>query len=146
MFQRRNLAYNFILMAFVTLIVLGIALDPSVYAGQIRWYDYREGLATGRAKGKKIYINFRADWCSYCRVMENKTFVDPSVVSFLNEFFIAIKVDSEKEKDIAAEYNVRGLPDNWFMMADGEVIGRRPGYIPPEDFFEILKTIKDQNP
>ncbi len=72
-----------------------------------------------------------------------KTFKDPSVVSFLNEFFIPIRVNSEKEQEIARNFRVRGVPDNWFMMADGAVIGRRPGYIPADAFFKLLKQVNE---
>jgi thioredoxin-related protein len=74
--------------------------------------------------------------------MEKETFVDPSVVSYLTENFIAIRVNSDREKKLATDFRVRGLPDNWFMKASGEVIGHRPGYIPPDAFFKILQSVQ----
>ncbi len=114
--------------------------DLSAAAG-IRWQPFEEGMDLGKDEGKKIYISFYSNNCTFCRKMQLETFKDPSVVSFLNQFFISIRVNSEQEKEIAMNFRVMGVPDNWFMMSDGEVIGRRPGYIPPDDFFQMLRQV-----
>jgi thioredoxin-related protein len=49
-------------------------------------------------------------------------------------------VDYDREKKISALFRVKGLPDNWFFSNDGEIIGHRPGYIPPNVFLKILKS------
>ncbi|MCP4694008.1 MAG: thioredoxin family protein [Desulfobacterales bacterium] len=128
----------------VLLILIGLAVLFSVNhaaAAGIRWRSFNDGMALGKNEGKKIYINFYSNNCRYCLDMQMKTFKDPSVISFLNEFFIPIRVNSDREREISRNFRVRGLPDNWFMMADGKVIGRRPGYISPDDFFQILKQV-----
>lgn len=111
-------------------------------ASSIRWQPFEEGMALGKSEGKKIYISFYTNNCSFCRRMQLETFRDPSVVSFMNEFFVPIRVNSNRDREIAMNFRVRGVPDNWFMMSDGEIIGRRPGYISPDDFFQLLKQVK----
>ena len=107
---------------------------------RIKWHPFKEGMVTGNSTSKKIFVNFHADWCGYCHVMEKKTFRNRSVVNYLNENFISIKVDYDKEKKISSLFRVKGLPDNWFFSEDGEIIGHRPGYIPPDVFLKILKS------
>jgi thioredoxin-related protein len=106
----------------------------------IKWYSFKEGMALGNSSNKKIYLNFHADWCRYCHVMQKKTFKNRSVVKYLNENFISIEVDYDREKKISALFRVKGLPDNWFFSKDGDIIGHRPGYIPPDVFLKILKS------
>ena len=106
----------------------------------IKWHSFKEGMVLGNSTSKKIFLNFHADWCRYCHVMEKKTFKNRSVVNYLNKNFISIKVDFDKEKKISALFKVKGLPDNWFFSKDGEIIGHRPGYIPPDTFLKILKS------
>jgi thioredoxin-related protein len=133
--------------AVLLAIVLTAAFQGTGRAtAKINWYDFDEGMAKGREEGKKIYINFYSDLCQYCEAMERETFVDPSVVSYLSENFIAIRVNSDREKKIAADFRVRGLPDSWFMAETGQVIGRRPGFIPPETFFKILQSVNKTQP
>jgi thioredoxin-related protein len=106
----------------------------------IKWHSFKEGMVLGNSSSKKIFLNFHADWCGYCHVMEKKTFRNRAVVTYLNENFISIKVDYDREKKISALFRVNGLPDNWFFSKDGEIIGNRPGYIPPNVFLKILKS------
>ena len=74
--------------------------------------------------------------------MAKETFQDPSVVSYLNEKFISIRVDFDKEGDIASQYGVRGLPSTWFLTQTGERIGNVPGYIPPQALLSMLKKVQ----
>jgi thioredoxin-related protein len=110
-------------------------------ADTLKWYSFEEGMALGPSQGKKVYIHFRADWCQYCHTMEQQTFRNPTVVKFLNQNFISVKVDTDREKKVSETFRVKGLPDNWFVSESGDIIGHRPGYIPPDSFLHLLKII-----
>ena len=128
-------------LTLLAFLLVGVTPRPALTSGKINWYDFDAGLAKGRQEGKKIYINFYSDLCQYCEAMERQTFVDPSVVSYMDQNFIAIRINSDREKKLAADFRVRGLPDNWFMRENGEIIGHRPGFIPPDTFFKILQSV-----
>jgi thiol:disulfide interchange protein len=110
-------------------------------AAKVRWIPYDEGLRRGKREGKKIFLNFYADWCHYCQVMEEKTFQDSAVAAFLNDYYIPIQVDSDRQRKIAKEYRVQGLPTTFFLAEDGDSIGSQPGYIPPDVMLPLLKFI-----
>ena len=107
----------------------------------IDWKNYDEGISTSKRDSKKLLITFYADWCTYCKVMERETFKDSAVVSYINKNFVPVRVNSEKERNTARTFRVRGLPDTWFMSEDHEVIGHRAGYIPAETMIQVLKYI-----
>lgn len=115
--------------------------DSFASSDSIKWYSFDEGMAVGAAEGKKIYINFYADWCTYCKVMEREIFQNPAVILQLTKNFISIKVDSDKETKVTSMFRVQALPDNWFLSEKGEIIGRRKGYIPLDIFTKILKAV-----
>ena len=92
---------------------------PAGASDGIRWYDYEEGKALMQSEGKKGFLNFYADWCKYCKVMDEETFSNAAVIAYLNRNFIAMKVNSDKDTQRAANYGVRGLPSTWFLAADG---------------------------
>lgn len=110
-------------------------------AEAIQWYGYEEGVQQGRDESKKVFLNFYADWCRYCKMMDQKTFTDDSVIAYLNEHFVPIRVNSDQRKRIASNYNVRGLPVSWFIAENGENIGNQPGYLPPDQLLMLLKYI-----
>jgi len=80
-------------IAVAVLVLLGfIACASSSMASsrEIKWYSYEEGTALGKKLGKKIFIDFYADWCGYCRMMDRSTFKDASVIAILNRDFIPV--------------------------------------------------------
>jgi thioredoxin-related protein len=109
---------------------------------RIKWISYNEGMTAGGKEGKKIFLSFYADWCTFCAKMDKETFKDPAIVKYLNEHFINIKIDTEKENEIARKHFVRGLPMTWFLESNGDKISSLPGYIPPDMFLQILKYIE----
>ena len=134
-----------IIHIIVTLLVLlFIAQLSPVQAGTgtVSWLSYDEGMTLGKSQKKKIFINFFATWCSFCKMMDTKTFKDAAVIDYLNAHFITVKVDVDKDRDVAAQYNIRPLPDMWFISEKGEAIGNKPGYISAEEMLPVLKFIK----
>jgi len=129
-----------VLMLLLVLLVGGVASGPAA-ADKIDWHTYESGMARSKFEKKKVFLHFYADWCGYCAEMERKTFKDPAVIAALNRNFIPIRVDSDRDKQTASLYRVKGLPDTWFISESGDVIGHRPGYIPTEQLMGILNVI-----
>lgn len=121
-----------------------IFINASASSSQIKeieWHSYDDGMARGKFEKKKMFLHFTAEWCYYCGVMEKETFKDPAIISSLNENFVSIKVDFDRETKTSDFYRVRGLPDTIFIAKDGQIMGRRPGYIPPDLLKRILISI-----
>ena len=132
-----------IVIAMLVLLTMGL-LSPVQAADTpvINWLSYDKGMALGKSQQKKVFINFFATWCSFCRMMDTKTFTDAAVVNYLNDNFVPVKVDVDQEQEVAAQYNIRPLPDMWFVSEKGEAIGNKPGFTGPEDMLPVLKFIQ----
>ncbi len=92
-----------------------------------------------------VFLHFRTNWCRYCAKMDQSTFKDKAVIQFLNEHFVSIKVDGDKEKNIVTAYKVPGFPDSRFLDAKGQEIHRLPGFIEPVTFHFFLEYIQTDN-
>lgn len=110
-------------------------------ARDIQWMAYEEGLSRAKTGGKKVFVNFYADWCRYCKQMEETTFEDKRVISYLNDNFVPVRIDSDEKPKQAAEFGVRGLPVSWFLTEEGDRIGNQPGYLSPDTLLSLLKFI-----
>ena len=128
-----------------TALLIWVVAVPVTAADQIKWYSHEEGTALGVSESKKVFINFYADWCKFCKTMDRLTFQDAGIVSYLNTYFISVKVDVEREKPIAEKYNINPLPDCWFLSEKGDIIGNRPGYLSAEDLMPILQFVKTES-
>ncbi len=63
------------------------------------------------------------------------------IIKLLNNNFISIKVDIEKQPKIAEKFNVFALPTTYFFSSKGEKIGSVPGYISKERLMKMLKKV-----
>ena len=84
----------------------------------IDWWPYGDDAreeAERRACPILISIGYMA--CHWCHVMAHEAFADPGTVRFLNDHFVAIKVDREELPEIDASYmsamNALGLGGGW---------------------------------
>lgn len=110
-------------------------------SAEIVWVSYDDGMSMVEKNPKKLLINFYSDRCDYCKVMDEETFKDSAIVSYINKNFIPVRVNSDKDRKTAEIFKVRGLPDTWFMSETKEVIGHRPGFISAETLIMVLKYI-----
>lgn len=133
---------NYIRCAMPVALSLVICIAGVVAASDsINWRSYEEGMVLGKVEKKKVFLHFYADWCAYCRKMAKDTFQDPAVITYLNENFIPIMVNTDKDQETAAGYGVLGLPFTVFLTEIGEPIVSIPGYIPPDTLLPMLKEV-----
>ncbi len=95
-----------------------------------------------RQEGKPVFLYFHAQWCTYCVKLKKTTFKDQEVLSYLNENFISISVDTDQNQTLAEQWRVRGLPTMWFLEADGSKINNIPGYMDASRLLEILEYVR----
>jgi len=109
----------------------------------IDWQPYAQGLETANAQNKPVFLYFHADWCKYCKKLKTTTFTDKAVLNYLNNNFISIIIDTEKERELSTEWGIKGLPNLWFLKADNSKISNLPGYVGPEQFL-IVNQISER--
>ena len=97
-------------------------------------------------KGKKIMVDFSAEWCTSCKELAEITFSDAKVISKLNDFVLIqadITENTQKEKDLSKKYGVFGPPALLFFDESGEWRKAKTviGYIEPEPFLAHLAKL-----
>jgi thioredoxin-related protein len=128
--------------AFVALLLLcATASADSRPPAAIEWLSFDTAQQQDNPIQKKYFIYFFSQQCGYCRMLEEKTFTNNRVISYLNENFVPVRVDTEKEARLANRYRVQGVPDLRFLAADGEAIARWPGYTEADHLLALLKFV-----
>jgi len=99
-------------------------------------------LAKSQAKELKKYIlvDVSADWCVYCKKMENTTFRDSSVSNFVHLNMVAVKLDIDKEigNQFATEHGITGLPTLVILDYKGNLIQQVVGFMNASDILQLL--------
>ncbi len=85
-----------------TLLFLLLILPTAVSAqkGEIRWLSFEQLEDSLAVKPKKVFIDFYANWCAYCKKMDAAAFKDQKVISKLNSDFYAVKMNAETKDTI----------------------------------------------
>lgn len=61
----------------------------------VNWYSFEEAVEMVSENPKKIFIDIYADWCGWCRRMDQETFSNPDVADYLNKHFYPVKLNAE---------------------------------------------------
>ncbi len=84
--------------------------EPSPYLQQhahnpVDWWPWgAEAFAEARRLGRPVLLSVGYATCHWCHVMEEESFEDLEIARFVNEHYVAIKVDREERPDVDAVY------------------------------------------
>jgi uncharacterized protein len=71
----------------------------------VDWYPWGdEAFQKAKNKDKPIFLSIGYSTCHWCHVMARESFQDQEIARFLNEVFVAVKVDREERPDIDSVY------------------------------------------
>lgn len=84
---------------------------------------------------KPVLIDFFADWCQPCHMLA-PVLVD--VKESLGEQIKIVKVNTEINPNLAAKYQIRGIP-TMILFKDGEQVWRQSGVIPKEQILHAIQ-------
>ena len=123
---------------------------------QLNWHAFDEGMKKAKAENKQVLVDVYTDWCSWCKVMDEKTYTDPRIVKVLNDKFVLVKLNPEKDGPVlfngksygadqfAQGIGVTGYPATAFIESNEKLITMVPGYLKADEFLPILEYIGDK--
>jgi thiol:disulfide interchange protein len=92
-------------------------------------------------------IEFMAEWCPPCKRMEKETFSNDKIINKSNEF-IFVKVDVDKNQDIANEYkrNAKkyggiGIPNILFIDKDKNIVHQTVGFLNANQLTAVMDSV-----
>ena len=117
---------------------------PPSEPDKIIWYTYQDmaSILENKDDDRKFMLHFYSVRCGWCTKMNHDVFARPEIVAYINENFIPLRINVSNQPDAVAKYSVGPVPTTWFLKKDGEKLAMLPGYVPPERFRSILRSIK----
>ena len=110
---------------------------------EMKWStSYHESLELAKLKKMPVLIKFEASWCVWCEKMEEEVFTDQEVKKEL-EKFVCVKVDVDKQVDIAKAYKIKSLPRTIVINVYDEIVGDWLGYREAPAFAKLLRDIDE---
>ena len=137
---------------------LSLATVPGTSAtmSAIAWVPSEaDARAQSIATGKPMLIDFYADWCVDCKVLDAEVYTDARVIE-ASKRFVAVKINTTVDFNtpatttaqidaLKAHYDVRGLPRVVFVRPDGTIIPDLSvtGIMKPETFLQRMTKASD---
>lgn len=125
----------------------------------IVWYSMTEGYAKAKKEKKILVVDVYTDWCYWCKVMDQNTYVNQSIIKKMKSYCVAVKFNPEidavhtvNDQTLTSQQLVTylnrggrnsGYPTTffWKKLSDNSKISSYPGYRDTAQFDEILNKI-----
>ena len=83
---------------------------------------------------KPVLIDFHADWCGPCKMMAP---ILKQVKDKLGDGISIIKIDVDKNQQLAAKYQVRGVP-TLMLFINGKQLWRQSGVLQKDEIINVI--------
>ena len=86
---------------------------------------------------KPVMVDCWASWCNPCKM------IAPIIADLANEYrddILVAKLNTEKNRKMAAKYGVRSLPTILYFNKEGKLITRTVGAIPKQAMKKVIDT------
>ena len=104
----------------------------------------KRALSIAKREHRPVMIDVWADWCTWCRELDRKTYHDHAVQQ-LAKSFVCVKVDADHAPVFLRQYAVSSLPTVLFLYSDGRPMEKIIQYTEPERFAEILTGVLEKS-
>ena len=141
---------NFIsvLLCLVFAVSVNTPISMAAVKPKIAWHkNLKDASKLAKQQNKPLMVEFMAEWCPSCNMMEDSTFINPAVIKKADRF-VTVRIDVDKQKDVAAEYKASarkyggiGIPNILFMTRDGGKLKHRIGYLDAASLTSVMDSV-----
>lgn len=89
-------------------------------------------------KGKPVLLDFTAEWCSTCRVLDQA--IDRFIQPEYQQFIHIRRIDVNKSRELTEKYDILSIPTLILVAPSGEVAWRLGGAV---SVGEIKRKLND---
>lgn len=123
------------------LIITGLA-SAAPHGG---WHqEFASAQADAKRLDRPILVHFSAEWCGPCKRMDREVLHNRSFLDSLGRQVVPVKVDVDRDRELARRYQVESVPTDLFLTPDGRVLGVMNGFRSPEDYLSRVAAVDRQ--
>lgn len=113
---------------------------------EINWVSsLPAALEQAEATGRPVMIDFYADWCPPCNMLDEQTYADARVVNAATNW-ISVKIDIDANQPVAREYQVSSIPTIVFLSPEGKELSRFSGFVPAQAMLRQMAHARNSIP
>jgi thioredoxin-like negative regulator of GroEL len=125
----------FVLLALLT-------YGSSAGAAEISWYkDLKQASEAAQKNNLPLFIDFWADWCAPCKIMDAEVYTDPKVIETFHGKIIGVRLHFDLQPDMVRRYNVPAIPFLVFTNSYGTPLVYHRGFLEAEDLTKVVEAM-----
>lgn len=105
------------------------AKQNAVKLEKVKWQpSLAAALREADKTGKPVMADFYAVWCMPCKILDEHVYPSSEFAKVAKDW-IVVKIDAEKETELAQLYEIKAFPTTIFFKPDGSVFERQEGFM-----------------
>lgn len=121
----------------------GDSTDPTkVDPTKVDWHAFDQAaFDLAASTDRPILLALMTAWSPECREMDATTYAEPRIAANIDEDFVPIRVDADRQPRVRERYNMGGFPSTVFLTPDGEILAGAT-YLGVDGFRGILDSVR----
>ena len=108
----------------------------------VEWRDWgAAAFAEADKRDCPVLLSLSATWCEGCHEMDAITYAEPRIAANVNEGFVPVRVDVDRNPRVRERYNMGGFPTTAFLTPDGELL-TGAGYLDVDGMRQVLESVR----
>jgi len=117
-------------------------MDGESAQTHVEWRGWgEEAFAIAERTGSPVLLALVTPWSEECREMDETTYAEPRIAAHVNDGFVPVRVDADRQPRVRERHNMGGFPSTVFLTPDGEVIAGATA-LGVDGFREILDSVR----
>jgi thiol-disulfide isomerase/thioredoxin len=100
--------------------------------------NFQQAVNVSQQTGRPLLVKVGADWCGYCRRMDQETFANHSLMNRLSNDFITVQLNADQNRELMQRMRIRTLPTVLVMTPDLTIAQRTEGFRTAEQLGRTL--------
>ena len=112
-------------------------------ATKVEWNEWgQEAFDIADRTGKPVLLALVAPWSAESHRMDETTYAEPRIAANINDGFVPVRVDADRNPRVRERYNMGGFPSTIFLTPDGEILTGAT-FLGIDGFRGILDSVRE---
>ncbi|UPW01131.1 DUF255 domain-containing protein [Halorussus gelatinilyticus] len=118
-------------------------MNESAEETKVEWREWgAAAFEEARDEDKPVLLSLSATWCSWCHEMDREAYSNPMVAANVNDSFVPVRVDIDRQPRVRERYNVGGFPSTVFCTPDGDLLTGAT-YLGVDGMRQVVQRVRD---
>ncbi len=127
--------------------ILACAVQTPNTWGKVAFVEsgFKDAVQMAAKENKPVMLEFYAEWCGPCKLMDRRTWPDATVEA-ISRYFVNLKLDGDtKEAEpFQSKYRVMAYPTVVFLGPNGQEVTREMGFLGPKEVVRMMLQVLEK--